>query len=94
MMTKRTPPPHIKFADIFNMRLKAAPREIRSAFFDTLQLVIDDPANPFLRDHPLKEKFAGLRSIDVTADWRALYKTEQGDTITFVELGTHDELYG
>jgi addiction module RelE/StbE family toxin len=46
-----------------------------------------------LRNHPLKDKFAGVRSIDVTADWRALYRRER-ERIIFVEFGTHDQLYG
>ena len=46
-----------------------------------------------LRNHPLKDKFAGVRSIDVTGDWRALYR-KMRERIIFVELGTHDQLYG
>jgi mRNA-degrading endonuclease YafQ of YafQ-DinJ toxin-antitoxin module len=93
-MTKSTPTPPIKFSDIFNKHLKAAPREIRSAFFDTIQLFIADRSNPYLRDHALKERRSCLRSIDVTDDWRALYKSEPGEVVIFVDLGTHDQLYG
>jgi addiction module RelE/StbE family toxin len=41
----------------------------------------------------LKDKYAGFRSIDVPDDWRALYRKER-ERIIFVELGTHDQLYG
>jgi len=52
--------------------------------------------NPFevsLRNHALKGKYLGFRSIDITGDVRALYTT-QGDTIIiFGFIGTHSQLY-
>ena len=50
-----------------------------------------------LNSHSLREPYQGLLSIDITADWRALYKLKQekDDSIAyFVILGTHNELYG
>jgi mRNA-degrading endonuclease YafQ of YafQ-DinJ toxin-antitoxin module len=37
--------------------------------------------------------YAGFRSIDVAEDWRALYRREP-ERIIFVEIGTHEQLYG
>lgn len=52
--------------------------------------------NPFevsLRNHALKGKYLGFRSIDIIGDVRALYTT-QGDTIIiFGFIGTHSQLY-
>ena len=83
----------IEFAPLFNKQREAAPLKIKKAFHDTLALFIIEPDHPSLRNHPLKDKFAGVRSIDVTGDWRALYRRER-ERIIFVELGTHDQLYG
>ncbi|MBC7707603.1 type II toxin-antitoxin system mRNA interferase toxin, RelE/StbE family [Polaromonas sp.] len=59
--------------------------------------VIAFKASPFdtgLRNHALKGKYLGFRSIDITGDVRALYTT-QGDTIIiFGFIGTHSQLYG
>jgi addiction module RelE/StbE family toxin len=85
--------PRIEFAPFFNKQRQAAPLEIKKEFLETLALFLVNPDHPSLRDHALKEKFAGYRSIDVTDDWRALYRQERG-RIIFVALGTHDELYG
>jgi mRNA-degrading endonuclease YafQ of YafQ-DinJ toxin-antitoxin module len=52
---------------------------------------------PALRNHPLKEQFAGYRSIDVTGDYRAIFREAQaGPTrvIIFSYFGTHKQLYG
>ena len=88
--------PRIEFAPLFTKQRKSAPLEIKEALLDTLEIFLADPNNPFLRNHPLREKFAGFRSIDVTDDLRAVFKEEQSGerkVITFHMLGTHDELY-
>lgn len=38
--------------------------------------------------------FEQYRSIDVTGDIRAIYKTIDEYTIEFAYIGTHHELYG
>jgi mRNA-degrading endonuclease YafQ of YafQ-DinJ toxin-antitoxin module len=45
----------------------------------------------------LKEPYEGLRSIDITNDYRAIYEEVPSGTETiayFSLIGTHDELYG
>lgn len=61
-------PLQIKFAERFNKQRKAAPLKIKIAFLETLELFIDNPNHPQLRNHPLKEKYSGYNSIDVTGD--------------------------
>jgi addiction module RelE/StbE family toxin len=60
------------------------------------QRIVTFKANPFdagLRNHALKGKYLGYRSIGITGDVRALYTT-QGDTIIiFGFIGTHSQLY-
>jgi mRNA-degrading endonuclease YafQ of YafQ-DinJ toxin-antitoxin module len=88
---------HITFSNRFNAQLRAAPREIIEAFLTTLQLFRDDQYHPTLRNHQLRKKLAGYRSIDVTEDWRAVFKearSEEQIVITFHLIGTHPELYG
>jgi addiction module RelE/StbE family toxin len=92
-MIKTIQPPRIEFSGFFTKQLKAAPREIKVAFVETLQLFRDDPVHPALRNHALTGKYAGFRSIDVTGDWRALYRAGT-ERIIFTELGTHPQLYG
>jgi len=85
--------PRIEFTPLFNKQRKAAPLEIKQAFRDTLDLFAENPNHETLRNHPLIGKYAGFRSIDVTEDWRALYRSEP-ERIIFVEIGTHPQLYG
>ena len=96
-MTKNTQTRRIEFSSSFNKQLKAAPREIKVAFLETLQLFREEPDHALLRNHTLKEKFTGHRSIDITEDWRAVFKESLSGArkvVTFHLLGTHKELYG
>lgn len=89
--------PLIKFSNLFNKQRKALRLEIKVAFREALGLFMDDHNHPFLRNHPLREKFAGYRSIDVTEDYRAVFKeikAEKQIVIKFYAIGTHQELYG
>jgi addiction module RelE/StbE family toxin len=85
--------PGIEFTLLFNKQRKAAPLKIKQAFRDALDLFAENPNHQALRNHPLTGKYAGFRSIDVTGDWRALYRIES-ERIIFVEIGTHPQLYG
>lgn len=56
-----------------------------------------NPDDLELNNHPLREPYQDLRSIDITSDYRALYKEVTiGEDIVayFVALGKHKELYG
>ena len=69
---------------------------IQSRLKDRLKLFKKDPENPVLRNHELKEKWQGYRSIDITGDYRAIFKEvgqEEGKFAFFVALGNHKELY-
>ncbi|OGE30577.1 hypothetical protein A2631_03410 [Candidatus Daviesbacteria bacterium RIFCSPHIGHO2_01_FULL_44_29] len=88
--------PHIEYTALFNRQLKKAPLDIKIAFKESRELFIDNPNHPNLRNHALQEKYAGYRSIDVTGDYRALFKIKESKTqivITFHILGTHTQLY-
>jgi addiction module RelE/StbE family toxin len=65
---------------------------IQENFFQRMNLFVNDPFEPQLRNHALTGEYAGLRSIDITGDVRAIY--EQKDiTIVFITIGTHTQLY-
>jgi addiction module RelE/StbE family toxin len=64
---------------------------------DRIALFALQPAHPLLRNHSLTGNYKGFRSINITGDWRAVYrvlKDNQGNTvIVFEALGTHSQLY-
>jgi addiction module RelE/StbE family toxin len=89
--------PRIEYASIFDEQFDATPLDIKQAFREALALFLIDPVHPALRNHTLHGKYAGYRSIDVTGDYRAVFReTQAGEKqiITFYKIGTHQELYG
>ena len=83
----------MNFHPSLTKKLAKAPTGIKLAVRQALELFRESPHHEVLRNHLLTERYAGFRSIDVTEDWRALYRTEP-ERIIFVEIGTHDQLYG
>lgn len=86
----------VKYAKVFIKQLKKAPQAIKIAFRERRVTYFNNPLDPQLRNHALKGKYIGLRSINITGDWRALYseRIEDGQKIIiFVLLGTHSQLY-
>jgi addiction module RelE/StbE family toxin len=62
-----------------------------------LQIFRKNPLEHGLNNHPLRDAWTGYRSIDITADYRAIYReVREGKELNayFVALGTHTELYG
>lgn len=81
----------------FLKKLKKVNVRIRKSAKERLLLFSQNPDNPQLDNHPLRKEYLGYRSIDISTDYRALYKERQAGEETvayFVILGTHDELYG
>lgn len=87
----------IKHAPKFEKQLLKAPLDIKHAFRQRIALFLTDQHYPLLHNHLLTGNFLGFRSINVTGDWRALYKEVQLDDdnviVEFHLLGTHSQLY-
>jgi mRNA-degrading endonuclease YafQ of YafQ-DinJ toxin-antitoxin module len=90
-------PPRIEFTSFFNTQRRKLPLPIKIAFRETLDILLENPHHEVLRRHFLKEKYAGHQSIDITPDYRAIFKETRFETqvvIKFHIIGTHEELYG
>mgnify|MGYP001614539156 FL=1 len=86
----------IKYSPTFFRTLKKADARIRKGFKEKILIFSKNPNDPELDNHLLKEPYQGLRSIDITADWRVIYedKSDGEEAVAyFIILGTHKELY-
>lgn len=70
------------------------PKRTKAQTITTLMVFVEDPINPKLRVHPLKGKWLGHFSIDVTGDTRAVYFIVEDNLVQFVAIGSHSQLYG
>lgn len=67
---------------------------IKLKFESRLMLWQSNPRHPQLHLHILTGEYAGMYSINITGDIRALYE-KVGDTyVIFGFIGTHSQLYG
>lgn len=87
----------VRYTDNFLKQLKKSDVRVRKAFKQRLLLFIKNPEDLELNDHALKRECSGFRSIDVTSDYRAIYKkiiAEKDSYIYFSAFGPHAQLYG
>lgn len=62
-------------------------------FKNRLVIFRNDPFDFRLRNHALKGKYMGYRSIDISGDVRALYTVKGNTVIIFGFIGSHSQLY-
>ena len=77
----------------FLQKLELVSPSIQKQVYKRISLFKLDPFDSQLRNHALKGKYLGFRSIDITYDYRDLFR-ELENSVHFTYLDTHKELYG
>lgn len=80
----------------FIQQLKRLNIRIRKSFREKIAIFQNNPNDSTLDNHPLKKEYLGYRSIDVTTDYRAIFKdVPDGEEIMyyFFFIGTHEQLF-
>ncbi len=85
----------IRYSPAFLKSLKKADVRIRKKVKKRIMTFSKNPNDLELNNHPLKDPYQECRSINITADWRAIYKEihEEDSIAYFIILGTHDQIY-
>lgn len=87
----------IKYSPAFLVTLKKANVRVRKRVKERMLLFSKNPNDLQLNNHALKRQYQGHRSIDITGDWRAIYREvqtgEEQPYAYFTALGTHAQLY-
>lgn len=71
---------------------KRLSKKIQEKFDNRILLFQKDQFDPTLNNHALRGTYLGYRSINITGDLRAIYKSV-GEDITFVTIDSHSNLY-
>lgn len=82
----------IHFHKDFKKKLKKLSPKIKNHFYARLDLFMKDKNHEMLNNHSVDKAFTDCRSINVTGDYRAIFK-EESNTVVFLKIGTHSELY-
>ncbi|MEI6296925.1 MAG: type II toxin-antitoxin system mRNA interferase toxin, RelE/StbE family [bacterium] len=84
----------IDYSKKFLKKLEKSDKIIRKMVFEKVSLYINDKFHPLLNNHTLHGEYEGCRSINITGDYRAIFRENKNrDIILFLLLGTHGELY-
>jgi len=76
----------------FNNQLSKVPENIQFKFFERLEMFKQNKYHPLLNNHKLHGEWFNHNSINITSDVRTIYK-QNFETITFVAIGSHSDLY-
>lgn len=82
----------IEYARKFIKAYAKCSSKIKKAFNKRLKIFEHDQYNPVLNNHKLTGKYFGLKSINITGDWRAIFKQNK-NLVIFMIIGTHSQLY-
>lgn len=80
------------FYKTFEKKFAKLPKSIQRQTSERIHIFIQDPMAPVLNNHSVEKRFPGCRSINVTGDYRAIFKTQAAAAI-FINIGSHSDLY-
>lgn len=82
------------YSRIYKRQFKKLPNDLQRKVMERLTLFMQDEMYPLLDNHPLRFEWKGYRSINITGDYRLIFKKETERMVRLEEVGTHGELYG
>ncbi len=78
----------VRYAASFKKQYRKLPTKFQQQFDERLELFLVDPTMPHLRVHPLKGKYLGYWSLNVSGDLRALYR-KVGDELVLKSVSPY-----
>ena len=82
------------YSSKFKKKIKKIPTEIIHKFKERSKLFEKNQFEHILSNHKLHGEYAGYNSINITGNYRAVFKYVTEDQVIFYDIGTHPELYG
>lgn len=84
----------VRFHRNFRKGYAKLPAGVRNQFKKRLRIFLEDPFHPLLNNHALHGEWRRFRSINVTGDFRAVFRAFGDGSAEFVVIDTHGNLYG
>jgi len=82
----------IVFHKNFKKQYQKLPKKVQTQFSVRLELFLAEPNNAILNIHQLRGADSAFASMNVTADYRALFIQGKAQVV-FYKIGSHSELY-
>ncbi|MHB8362907.1 MAG: type II toxin-antitoxin system RelE/ParE family toxin [Patescibacteria group bacterium] len=84
---------NIEFTKAFNKQFEKLQKKYQDKAKATVAVFLQDMYTPSLRTHALKGEWIGFYSISAGGDLRLHFKMINQNTILFVAVGSHSQLY-
>ncbi len=81
------------FSKNFKKSFKKKDKFVQEKARERIRLLREDPSNVLLNNHKLHGEYEGSSSINITGNFRAVFKYIKADHVVFSDIGTHPELY-
>lgn len=78
----------------FKKSFRKKDKFVQKKAVERIRIFRENPLDILLNNHPLEGEYKGKRSFNVTGDYRIIFYYINKDTVCFVDIGTHTELYG
>jgi addiction module RelE/StbE family toxin len=83
----------VLFSKKFSKMFERLPNDIKEKAKNKMHLFNENRWNPILKIHPLQGEYSGTKSMNVTGDYRIIFKYLSPDEVEFIKIGTHSQLY-
>ena len=67
--------------------------KLSDRFVERVKLFSRNPTSPVLVDHQLQGEMKKYRAFSITNDIRVIYQIIGDQTVMFVDIGTHEQVY-
>ena len=83
----------VAYSHDFEKQFASLDSRIKERFTAAIGVWTRDSFAKSLNNHALVGRYKGFRSINITGDYRAIYRLKDPDTGVFVAIGKHSQLY-
>lgn len=83
----------VRLHRVFVKKFEKLHPKLREKFKERKDLFLENPVHQILNNQALHGDRAGQWSINITGDLRAVYTFQADETILFVDIDTHSNLY-
>jgi mRNA-degrading endonuclease YafQ of YafQ-DinJ toxin-antitoxin module len=84
---------YIEYRNTYKKMFQSLSKDEKVLTKEVLELFIENPNHPSLRNHPLDPPLERYRTISVDDDLRILFRMIDPDIAIFLKIGTHEEVY-
>jgi len=77
----------------FKRDYKKITHDLRLKMYGRLEIFIANEFDPILNNHKLRYEYEGFRSINITGDWRLVFRKISNQSMLLHRIGTHSQLF-